>query len=234
MQATLGLAFEIAGRLVAITVLGFSILRGNGAPLLFLWGLWIEEVLSLVGLSVRQALLRRPPLPGLYFAFPAVHLIFVLCFSLAGVTGMFSDPSAPRLAAPPVRNVLILAGVYSIWTMVDLVRAVLRRRSPGQDDGEKGRIDREAWLSLFLPHITIIAGGFCLVMLKLGNWMAWGILAGKVLFEALSFAIARGGSDETPTESGSKTTEGRRASLDGRQAPPADSAYRFRSRHLMK
>jgi hypothetical protein len=71
-------------------------------------------------------------------------------------------------------------------------------------------------------------------MLKLGNWMAWGILAGKVLFEALSFAIARGGSDETPTESGSKTTEGRRASLDGRQAPPADSAYRFRSRHLMK
>ena len=96
---------------------------------------------------------------------------------------------------------------------MDLVRAVLAATNrPRQDDGEQGRIDREAWLSLFLPHITIIAGGFCLVMLKLGNWMAWGILAGKVLFEALSFAIARGGADETADrDPAGKLRDGRRA-----------------------
>jgi hypothetical protein len=28
-------------------------------------------------------------------------------------------------------------------------------------------------------------------MLKLGDWLAWGILAGKILFELLSFAASR-------------------------------------------
>jgi hypothetical protein len=192
MPAALGLAFEIAGRLVSIAVLGFSILRAGGSPLLFLWGLWIEEVVSLAGLSIRQAVLHRPRIRGPYFAFPAAHLVFVLFFSLAGVTGVFSDPSAPRLAAPPARSVLVLAGVLAFWTVVDIVRSVLHRRAGGEDAAEEERIDREAWLALFLPHVTIIAGGFCLVMLRLGNWMAWGILAGKVLFEALSFVLTRG------------------------------------------
>jgi hypothetical protein len=205
------IAFEIVGRLVSIAVLGFSILRGGSTPLLFLWGLWIEEVLSLAGLYARQAILRRPPPPGPYLAFPAAHLVFVLCFSAAGMTGIFSDPAAIRLAAPPVRSVLSLAGVLAFWTVVDLARAVLGRRAPGQDVGEQGRIAREAWLALFLPHVTIIAGGFCLVMLRLGNWMAWGILAGKVLFEALSFAFARDATHGSPTGSGDGSRGGERA-----------------------
>jgi hypothetical protein len=202
MPAALGLAFEIAGRLVSIAVLGFSILRGGGSPLLFLWGLWIEEVLSLAGLSIRQVILHRPRIRGHSFAFPAVHLVFVLGFSLAGVTGMLGDPSAPLLAAPPARSVLALAGVLAFWTVVDIVRSVLHRRTAGKEAGEEARLDREAWLALFLPHVTIIAGGFCLVMLRLGNWMAWGILAGKVLFEALSFALARGAARATATGPG--------------------------------
>jgi hypothetical protein len=216
MQAGLGFAFEIGGRLVSIAVLAFSILRGGSAQLLFLWGLWIEEVLSLVGIGVRQAILRRPSFPAPYVAFPAVHLVFVLFFSMAGVTGMFSDPSAPRLAAPSVRSVLTLAGVYAFWAVVDLVRFVRRRRMPAQDAGEQDRIDREAWLALFLPHITIIAGGFCLIMLKLGRWMAWGILAGKVLFEALTFAISRGASGKRLMGLGER-------SQDGQQTRPTAS-----------
>ncbi len=200
MPATLGLVYEIASRLFSIAVLGFSIVRGSGTPLLFLWGLWIEEVLSLVGLTVRQALLRRRIPPALYFVFPAVHLVFVLFFSMAGVTGMFSGPETPRLVTPPVRSVLILAGAFAFWTAVDIVRALVHRRAHGPASAEQARVDREAWLVLFLPHVTIIAGGFCLVMLRLGNWLAWGILAGRVLFEALSFAIAQGASRETPSK----------------------------------
>jgi len=193
------LAFEIAGRLVSIAVLGYAIFRGGGSPLLFLWGLWIEEVLSLVGLSLRQAILRRPRLRALYVAFPAAHLVFVLAFSMAATTGVFSDPSVPRLAPPQARSVLAVAGVLAFWTAVDVVRSVLQQRRAGGADtpAEEERIGREAWLALFLPHVTIIAGGFCLVMFRLGNWLAWGILAGKVLFEALSFTLARGTGRDT-------------------------------------
>jgi hypothetical protein len=207
MPGAMSLAFEIAGRLVSIAVLGYAILRGHGSPLLFLWGLWIEEVLSLAGLSARQAMLRRgktavkgSPAPfGLYVLFPAAHLVFVLLYSLAGVTGMFADPSAPRLELPGARAVLGLVAALGFWTAVDLVRARVSRPAPGSEAAELARIDREAKLALFLPHVTLIAGGFCLVMFKLGNWMAWGILAGKVLFEALSFALFRGGpGDEKP------------------------------------
>jgi len=28
-------------------------------------------------------------------------------------------------------------------------------------------------------------------MFKLGDWLAWGILVGKILFELLSFAMSR-------------------------------------------
>ena len=51
MAGTLGIAFEIAGRVFSIAVLGCAILLGKGSPLLFLWGLWIEEGLAL-GLKV--------------------------------------------------------------------------------------------------------------------------------------------------------------------------------------
>ena len=54
-----GVAFEILGRLFSILVLGWAIFVGHSSPLLFLWGLWIEEVLTLVGLSVRKAIVRR-------------------------------------------------------------------------------------------------------------------------------------------------------------------------------
>jgi len=193
------LAFEAAGRLFSVVVLGFAILRGGSSPLLFLWGLWIEEVLSLLGLSLRQCIVRRgggstgqatSPL-GLYFAFPAIHLAFVLFFSMAGVTGIFSPQGTPLIKAPPPATVLELAAALAFWTLVDLTRAILHRRAHGSVEGELARIDREARLALFLPHATLIAGGFCLIMLRLGAWLSWGILTGKILFEVLSFAMSR-------------------------------------------
>jgi hypothetical protein len=220
MPARLGLAFEIAGRLVSIAVLGFALLRGGGNPLLFLWGLWIEEALSFIGLSIRQAILHRPRLGCVYYLFLAAHLVFVAIYSLSGVSGLFAEASAPRLAAPSLGSVLSVAGALAFWTAVDILRAVLRRRAAGkdatEDAGEEGRIHREAWLALFLPHVTIIAGGFCLIMFRLGNWMAWGILAGKVLFEAISFAIPRGTDRGTRADSGDE-------SRPGEQQPPSAS-----------
>jgi hypothetical protein len=192
------IAFEVAGRAFSILVLGYAILFGGSSPLLFLWGLWIEEVLSLIGLSVRKAVAHRgggaersaSPL-ALSFAFPAVHLVFVLFFSLAGATGMFSPPGISLLASPRPADIAKLAAAFAFWILVDLGRAILLGRGGGPVEGELAGIDREARLALFLPHITIIAGGFCLIMLKLGNWLAWGILAGKVIFELLSFAMSR-------------------------------------------
>jgi hypothetical protein len=84
-----------------------------------------------------------------------------------------------------------VAAAFLFWTAVDVVRVFVRRRRPGAAGEELAAIDSAARLALFLPHITIIAGGFCLVMFRLGDWLAWGILAGKVLFEALSFAVGR-------------------------------------------
>ena len=191
----LSAVFDILGRLFTILVLGWAIFVGRRSPLLFLWGLWIEEVFSLVGLSVRKAIVRRAgaaasPL-GLYFAFPAVHLVFVLFFTMAGTTGMFSGAGSVPMAAPPLHVIGRVAAAFLFWAAVDVVRAVLRRRRGGSVDEELVAIGKGARLALFLPHITIIAGGFCLVMFQLGNWLAWGILAGKILFELLSFVVAR-------------------------------------------
>jgi hypothetical protein len=189
------IAFEVAGRVFSILVLGYAILIGGSSPL---WGLWIAEVLSLIGLSVRKAIVRRRGGAGrsasplaLYFAFPAVHLVFVLFFWMAGATGMFSSPGVPLLKPPRLAAVVELAAAFVFWTLIDLGRAMLRGRRGEPVEGELAAIGREARLALFLPHITIIAGGFCLVMFKLGDWLAWGILAGKILFELLSFAMSR-------------------------------------------
>jgi hypothetical protein len=194
-RGPLTVVFEILGRLFSIAVLAWAIFLGRSSPLVFLWGLWIEEVLSLAGLSVRKSLVRREgasrtPL-GLYFVFPAAHLVFVLFFTLIGTTGMFSRGGAPRMAPPSPAAVARVAAALAAWTVIDVARAFLRRRRGGGPRAELASIDKAARLALFLPHVTIIAGGFCLVMFGLGNWLAWGILAGKVLFELLAFTVAR-------------------------------------------
>jgi hypothetical protein len=190
-------AFEIAGRLVSIGILAAAILRG-GSPLLFLWGLWIDEVLSLAGAALRRVLARRRAVFHGYGLFTAVHLVFVLFFSAIGTTGLFSAASAPRLAWPSLRDALLLAGALALRTGVDLAIAWWRARKGRGETAEA--IDRDAKFAVFLPHFTIIAGGFCLVMFRLADWLAWGILAGRVLFEAVAFFARREGA--APTASG--------------------------------
>jgi hypothetical protein len=194
MQAVPTLILGIVGRLFSIGILAVSILRG-GSPLLFLWGLWIDEVLSLAGASLRQVLARRPSAVSGYGLFAAVHLVFVLFFTVIGTTGLFSAASTPRLAWPSARDVLLMTGALALRTVFDLALAWWRKRK-GREEGAE-TIDREAQAVIFLPHLTIIAGGFCLVMFRLVNWMAWGILAGRVFYEAVSFFAAR-----RPTASG--------------------------------
>ncbi len=191
-----GLLFDLAGRFFSVGVLAWAIFVGRSSPLLFLWGLWLEEVLSLAGLSIRAAIVggkaagQRNPL-GLYFLFPVVHLFFVGFFTLIATTGLFSRPGAQAMEIPRAASAGQVAAAFLFWTGVDVVRVLVRRRRPGAVGEELAAIDSAARLGLFLPHITIIAGGFCLVMFRLGDWLAWGILAGKVLFEALSFSIRR-------------------------------------------
>ena len=194
-------ALVVAGRLFSIGILAVSILRG-GSPLLFLWGLWIDEVLSLAGSALRQAIARRPFVFHGYGLFAAVHLVFVLFFSVIGTTGRFSAASAPRLVWPSARDVLWMAGALALRTGFDLALSWWRMKR-GREDGAE-LIDRETQSAVFLPHITIIAGGFCLVMFRLVHWMAWGILAGRVIYEAVSFfAFRRGGPGTTASGRGS-------------------------------
>lgn len=191
-----GLLFDIAGRLFSVGVLAWAIFVGRSSPLLFLWGLWLEEVLSLAGLSIRAGIVggrvagRRTPL-GLYFLFPVVHLFFVGFFTLIATTGLFSGSGSRTLEIPRAASAGQVAAAFLFWTGVDVVRVLVRRRRPGTAGEELAAIDSSARLALFLPHVTIIAGGFCLVMFRLGGWLAWGILAGKVLFEVLSFSVGR-------------------------------------------
>jgi hypothetical protein len=188
MQAVPSLVLGIAGRLFSIGILAVSILRG-GSPLLFLWGLWIDEVLSLAGSSLRRTLARRPFVFHGYGLFAAVHLVFVLFFSVIGTTGLFSGASAPRLAWPSMRDVLLMTGALALRTGFDLALALWRKKKGREESAEV--LDREALSAVVLPHLTIIAGGFCLVMFRLVHWLAWGILAGRVIFEAVSFFGAR-------------------------------------------
>lgn len=139
---------------------------------------------------------------ALYFAFPAAHLVFVLFFSVVGATGMFSPPRAPRIAFPRADAIIELAAAFLFWTLVDVGLAILRRHRGRTTEAETTDIDMEARLALFLPHITIIAGGVCLILLRVGDWLAWGILAGKVLFELLSFAMSRDPSRESKPAAG--------------------------------
>jgi hypothetical protein len=194
MQAVPAPVLGIAGRLFSIGILAVSILRG-GSPLLFLWGLWIDEVLALAGSPLRQAIARRPIVFQGYGLFAAVHLVFVLFFSVIGTTGLFSAASAPRLSWPSGRDVLWMTGALALRTVFDLALAWWRKRRGREDSAEA--LDRETRSAVFLPHLTIIAGGFCLVMFRLVHWMAWGILAGRVFYEAVSFFAAR-----RPTASG--------------------------------
>ena len=188
-------AGQVLGRLFSILVLAGAIFLGGSSPLLFLWGLWMEEVFSMIGLGVRKTIVRRAgaetPRLGPYFAFPAAHLVFVLFFTLIGITGLFARPGSALLAPPSTTALVEVAAVFLLWTGVDVVRAVFRVRRGVQAKDELAAIDMAARLTLFLPHVTIIAGGFCLVAFGLGNWLAWGILSGRVLFELFSFATAR-------------------------------------------
>jgi hypothetical protein len=192
------LASRIARSVVSVLVLGYSILLGGGSPLLFLWGLWLEEVLAYAGLSVRITIARRAgaagklasPL-GLYSIFAAAHLVFVLVFTWSATTGIFLPPGAPLVETPSPAAIAWMAGAFLFWNLVDIAQALVRARRNRSPDDEIERINREANLALVLPHVTIIAGGFCLVMFELGNWLAVGILAGKILFELLSFVITR-------------------------------------------
>jgi hypothetical protein len=201
MQAVPARVLAVAGRLFSIGILAVSILRG-GSPLLFLWGLWIDEVLSLAGSALRQAIARRPFVFHGYGLFAAVHLVFVLFFSVIGTTGLFSAASAPRLAWPSTRDVLLMTAALALRTGFDLALAWWWKKGGREEDAEV--LDRETRSAVFLPHITIIAGGFCLVMFRLVHWMAWGILAGRVIFEVVSlFAARRGGSGSTASGRGS-------------------------------
>lgn len=183
MPGALALGLDAAGRLCSLAILAVSILRG-GSPLLFLWGLWIDEVLSLAGASLRAG--RRAAALRLFGIFPAAHLVFVVFFSAIGATGLFGAPGAPRMALPSARDALLLSAGLALRTAIDLVRAGWRRRRGGREDA--AAVEREAKLAIFLPHLTIIAGGFCLLVFRLAHWLSWGILAGRAIFEAAAFA----------------------------------------------
>ncbi len=125
-------AFAILGRLFSIFVLAGAIFLGGSSPLVFLWGLWMEEVFSLIGLAVRKTMARRAGVQtsriGPYFAFPAAHLIFVLFFTLIGMTGLFANPSSTLLAPPSATSLVEVAAAFLLWTCADVLHAVLRLR----------------------------------------------------------------------------------------------------------
>jgi len=212
MPGRRSILFKVAGKVFSTLVLGYCILFGSSSPLLFLWGLWIEEVLVLIGLSEKTAIARRRGSEAgggtlrlaPYFAFPAVHFVFVLVYSVAGVAGIFSAQGSPLLAFPRATAILELAAALVFWHLVDLARVLLRSRTERPAKDEAAGIDRDARLALFLPHVTIIAGGFCLILLRLGNWLAWGILAGKVIFELLSLLTSRPGAPARAPHPGSR------------------------------
>jgi hypothetical protein len=211
--------FHVAGSLFSCALFGCGLLWWDWPTGLILLGFWIEEVLSFLLTALKTTTLRQR-LRGegasaaggclVMVFFPGLHPIFILVFLFMDAdTNPASDllwstlrnllHGPPSWADPAtLRALLSLIGGLLLWGVTDFVRDVRRARSAQGLTYDE--IFARTKAALVLPHLTIIAGGFALVVLRLGSWLGMGLVLGKCMSELLLLPVAAGevATDEKP------------------------------------
>jgi hypothetical protein len=204
---------RILGRIYSFALFAAGLLFLQWPAALTLIGFWLEEILIFACTSVEYAVfLRRNPTertPGgtgrfTYLFFFFAHFVFIAVFLvidaqnnprtaalLATVLGLFTG--AGFLIDPAAGSGLLeLAAGLLFWNVLDLLfSAFIGKRAGTMTLAD---IEWKTKTALMLPHLTIIAGGFALVMLKTPNWLAVGLIAGKLGIELLLAVASRPGS----------------------------------------
>ncbi len=200
--------FNISGRIFSflIFITGLFFLKWSAAYLLI--GFWIEEVLIFIFTSIENAILRfknpeekKKASTGrfAYIFFIFFHLVFIIIFLF------IASPKDPDIK--PLLNLIIgivfqkhfyiersvylalleISGSFFLWNIIDLLQTNFIGKNANKITVED--IDNKTKASLLLPHMTIIGGGFALIVLKSVNWLSIGLIAGKFCVELFLFAV---------------------------------------------
>ena len=194
--------FHFVGPVLACAYFAVGLFALGWSPALILLGFWLEEILTFVAFGVESVILkRRYGGEGLgagfavTFLFPLLHLIFILVFMFMDS----SDNEATDHLLDALKHIVsgeigyaddatllalfeLVAGLV-VWQVVAFVR--WRKRCGKDRERDDAELGVRFKLALTLPHLTIIAGGFALMILELGTWMAAGILIAKAIGELL-------------------------------------------------
>lgn len=209
--------FDVLGRFLSCAFFAAGLLAFRWPPALVLFGFWLEEAAAFALIGPKSAIVERRtgrkedgnrPALAIMLLFPAVHLVFIGFFVLfdswradaASVGGFFALlRGAPAwMSRPGFLPVLELSAGVLAWSLADLLRIAFAgkgARLPSQEELLEG-----VKASLLLPHITIIVGGFALILLRLGSWMAVSLIAGKCLVELLLLPANRRKADAIEAE----------------------------------
>ena len=181
------------------------------APVLLL-GFWLEEVIAFLFIAFKRRAVRKRMAaegkrmtkgemqsakvgPFVYFAFPAVHLIFVLTFIgiesrkseaayglLSTLWGLVTH-NPGRVDSGIAYSLLALVAAFAVTGTIQAVKD-LGYGSAGRRSTLRS-LDAQNRSVLVMPHITIIFGGFAMLMFNAADWMAWGLVGGKCICELL-------------------------------------------------
>lgn len=203
---------EIMNRLLTCGVFAAGLLVYNWDAAILLVGFWMEEVITFLFIAFKRGVVRKRTLaskkkiskgqqqalkvgPYVYTAFPAVHLIFIIIFVV--IDSMNSPATAKLLSSiggilllnpakidAPVAHALLVMIVTFLATGIVQAAKDLTYGSDGRRSTLVS-LDAQNRAALVLPHITIIFGGFAMLMFNASNWMAVGLVGGKCLCELL-------------------------------------------------
>ena len=181
------------------------------APIL-LFGFWLEEVIVFLFIAFKRRVIMRRRLsarkkltkgeqqsakvgPFVYALFPAVHLIFVITFIaidsrkhesasalLSTLWGLISR-NADKINSGTAYSLLALIAAFIITETIQAVKD-LSYGSDGRRSTLKS-LDSQNRGALVMPHITIIFGGFAMMLFNAADWMSWGLIGGKCICELL-------------------------------------------------
>ncbi|MBN1411095.1 MAG: hypothetical protein JW969_09635 [Spirochaetales bacterium] len=188
----------------SIFIVGLLLL--NWSTAFVLWGYWIDEIIGFIFLAVKYIILKashkgeKTGAGGVLFAYAFFmfgHLVFLLIFF-----GIFAEADANAemifesvfyfiagrfysLEPEFLNSLFLVVPVSLLAAFVALFKDFLFKKKYRELD--LAVFEKKAFTPIILPHLIIVFGGFCLVLLKAQAQFALVLVMAKLLAEFLIY-----------------------------------------------